>query len=138
MKIKKSILQNFGGIVFIIIIGAILLLVFTNKPASGNSLPSNNIAEVNNDPNAQILSVTAKNGFSPSIIQAKANQSTILRVSTQNTFDCSSTISIPSLNISRVLGSNGTTDINLGTQAAGTTIHGTCGMGMYSFEIKFS
>jgi hypothetical protein len=41
------------------------------------------------------------------------------------------------MNISKILPQSGTTDIDLGSPKLGT-IQGTCGMGMYPFEINFS
>lgn len=88
--------------------------------------------------NAQILEVTARGGYSPELINATANKPTILRVKTLNTFDCSSSLVIPSLNIQKMLPANGKTDIDLGSFEPGKTLNGTCGMGMYNFSIKFN
>ena len=52
------------------------------------------------------------------------------------TFDCSSFVRIPSLNIPKILPPSGTTDINIGSPQV-ATLYGTCGMGMYPFEIDF-
>jgi plastocyanin domain-containing protein len=78
----------------------------------------------------------AKGGFSPIHSIAKANIPTILRVDTEGTFDCSSVIRIPSLDLSENLPMSGTTDIDIGVQKV-ATLDGTCGMGMYPFDIKF-
>jgi plastocyanin domain-containing protein len=45
-------------------------------------------------------------------------------------------VRIPSLNISKSLPASGLTDIELPNSNAGT-LQGTCGMGMYRFEIDF-
>ena len=84
----------------------------------------------------QIITMKAKGGFSPVHSIAKAGIPTILRVDTNGTFDCSSIIRIPSLNISKNLPLTGSTDIDIGVQKIGT-FDGTCGMGMYPFDIKF-
>ena len=84
----------------------------------------------------QIIEIRAKGGYSPVHSVAKAGVPTILRVDTNGTFDCSSSIRIPNLNISRNLPMSGTTDIDIGAQSVGT-LQGTCGMGMYPFDIKF-
>ena len=84
----------------------------------------------------QIITMKAKGGFSPVHSIAKAGIPTILRVDTNGTFDCSSIIRIPSLNISKNLPLSGTTDIDIGVQKIGT-FDGTCGMGMYPFDVKF-
>ena len=84
----------------------------------------------------QIIEIKAKGGFLPRESVAKAGITTVLRLNTNGTFDCSSSVRIPSMNISKVLPSTGTTDIDLGSPNV-TTLHGSCGMGMYPFEIKF-
>lgn len=84
----------------------------------------------------QIIEITAKGGYTPRSSIAKANVPTILRINTNGTFDCSSSVRIPSLGIFQNLPQSGVTDINLGTNGAGK-LYGTCGMGMYPFEINF-
>ena len=49
---------------------------------------------------------------------------------------CCSTVRIPSMNISQNLPMSGTTDIDIGIQKAGL-FQGTCGMGMYPFDVRF-
>jgi plastocyanin domain-containing protein len=84
----------------------------------------------------QIIEIRAKGGYLPVHSVAKADMPTTLRVNTSGTFDCSSSIRIPSLNISRNLPMSGVTDIDLGVPKIGM-FYGTCGMGMYPFDIKF-
>lgn len=86
----------------------------------------------------QLISITAKAGFTPNAFEVAADKSTILRVSTKNTFDCTSTISIPALGINKTLPFSGVTDIELPPQTMGSTLTGTCSMGMYSFSIKYT
>lgn len=83
----------------------------------------------------QIIDLRAKGGYTPKVTVAKSGMPTILRVSTNGTFDCSSAIRIPSLRVSQTLPMNGTTDISLGTLESGL-IQGNCGMGMYPFQIN--
>lgn len=65
----------------------------------------------------------------------KAGVRTSLRINTKGTFDCSSSVRIPSMNISKNLPPSGVTDIDLGILSLGT-VYGTCSMGMYPFEIE--
>lgn len=85
----------------------------------------------------QIIAITAKGGFSPTMTTAEAGVPSVLRISTNGTYDCSSSISIPSLGYSKNLSPTGTTDIDIPAQVTGTTINGTCSMGMYRFAIAF-
>lgn len=93
----------------------------------------NNVSIINGK---QIIEIRAKGGYRPIHSFAKAGMPTILRVDTNGTFDCSSSIRIPSMNIGQNLPMSGTTDIDLGVQKVGI-FQGTCGMGMYPFDIKF-
>ncbi len=113
--------------------GAIMLS--QSKPISSddNSVPVNNVTIVDGK---QIIEIRAKGGYQPRTSIAKAGIPTILRFNTSGTFDCSSSIRIPSMNISKILPQSGSTDIDLGTQES-STLQGTCGMGMYPFEIDF-
>ena len=84
----------------------------------------------------QVIEIQAKGGYTPRVSVAKAGVPTILRLNTNGTFDCSSSVRIPSMNIFKSLPQSGTTDIDLGVQKTGT-LQGMCGMGMYPFEINF-
>lgn len=84
----------------------------------------------------QIITISAKGGYQPRKSIAKADMPTIIRFDTRGTFDCSSSVRIPSMNISKVLPQTGLTDIDIGIQQV-ATLQGTCGMGMYPFEVEF-
>lgn len=114
-----------------IIFGA--LLFAKNSSQSNDSVPVQNVTVVDGK---QIIEIGARGGYSPRKSVAKAGVPTIIRFKTSGTFDCSSSVRIPSLNISKILPQSGITDIDLGIQNPGS-LQGTCGMGMYSFEIDF-
>jgi plastocyanin domain-containing protein len=127
---KQTIL---GFAIAVILIGGALLI------GRGNSLKNNTTALANNVTivdGKQIIEIHAKGGYLPRKSIAKAGIPTILRFDTQGTFDCSASVRIPSMDISKSLPQTGTTDIDLGTQKIGL-FQGTCGMGMYPFEIDF-
>lgn len=84
----------------------------------------------------QIIEINAKGGYQPRKSIAKAGIPTIIRFDTKGTFDCSSSVRIPSMNISKNLPQTGSTDIDIGSQQV-ATLQGTCGMGMYPFEVEF-
>jgi hypothetical protein len=86
----------------------------------------------------QIVEIQAKGYYSPLRTQAKAGVPTIIRIVTNDTFDCTSIVAIPSLKYQVRLPLSGSTDIALAAQPAGTTVTGLCGMAMYSFDIEFS
>ncbi|MCR4307154.1 MAG: cupredoxin domain-containing protein [Candidatus Berkelbacteria bacterium] len=119
-------------IVSIVLIGGAVLL------ARGNSNPEadilvNNVSVVDGK---QIIEIRAKGGYQPRKSIAKAGTPTILRFDTNGTFDCSSSVRIASLDISKILPQRGTTDVDIGVNQTGT-LQGACSMGMYPFEIEF-
>lgn len=118
----------------VIIGGAILLAKGGGKSSGVSDTPS--VQNVSIVDGKQIIEIKAKGGYTPRISLAKANMPTILRFDTNGTFDCSSSVRIPSMNITKVLPQSGSTDIELGSPKLGT-LQGTCGMGMYPFEVQF-
>lgn len=113
--------------------GAILFASKSPSPTVDNSANANNVSIVDGK---QIIEVSVKGGYHPKSSVAKAGIPTILRFNTSGTYDCSSSVRIPSMGISKFLPPSGTTDIDLGSPQL-ATLQGTCGMGMYSFEINF-
>ncbi len=84
----------------------------------------------------QIVVIDVRGGYQPQKSIAKAGIPTVIRFNTANTFDCSSSIRIPSMKITKVLPSSGSTDIDIGINQKGP-LAGSCGMGMYRFSIEF-
>jgi plastocyanin domain-containing protein len=113
--------------------GAYFLTKGSNSAGPTMSANANNVTIVDGK---QIIEIKAKGGFTPRVSIAKAGVPTVLRFSTSGTFDCSSSVRIPSMNISKSLPQTGTTDIEIGSSQL-TTLQGFCGMGMYPFEIDF-
>ncbi|MFI5260522.1 MAG: cupredoxin domain-containing protein [Candidatus Paceibacteria bacterium] len=85
----------------------------------------------------QLIDITAKGGYSPRVVTAKAGVPTILRVTTNGTFDCSASVVIPKLSYEKFLKPSGTEDIAISAEQAQGTLQGLCAMGMYNFQIKF-
>lgn len=85
----------------------------------------------------QIIDITAKGGYSPRVVVAKAGVPTILRMTTSGTFDCSASVVIPKLSYQKFLPSTGTTEIEIPAEKAQGTLQGLCAMGMYNFQITF-
>ncbi|MEK7552057.1 MAG: cupredoxin domain-containing protein [Patescibacteria group bacterium] len=104
-----------------------------NGNSSGEIPNGNNVSIVDGK---QIIEIKAKGGYQPRKSIAKAGIPTIIRFDTNGTFDCSSSVRIPSMNISKILPQSGSTDIDIGTPQL-ATLQGSCGMGMYPFEVEF-
>jgi plastocyanin domain-containing protein len=117
----------------------ISMIVFMNHRSIAGSTAENTTIAIQNVTTVdgkQIVTITTKGGYTPVKSVAKSGIPTILRFETNGTFDCSSSVRIPHLNIDKVLPSTGTTDIEIGTQSL-ATLEGTCAMGMYHFAVTF-
>lgn len=105
----------------------------------GSKKPAQSIVDGQNvhmENGTQVIEIKAGGGYSPAQSIAKAGIPTVIRFTTSGAFDCSSSIRIPSLNISKILPQSGTQDVDVGIQKAGS-LQGMCGMGMYPFSVKF-
>lgn len=120
----------------VVMLGAVVLLTNANATAQKTVPETGSIQNVSIVDGTQIIEISAKAGYTPRVSLAKANIPTILRFNTKGTFDCSSSIRIPSMNITQVLPNSGSTEIDIGNPKPGI-LQGTCGMGMYPFEINF-
>ncbi len=116
--------------------GGILLTKGGGTTTQNTTQEAGNVQNVSIVDGKQIIEIKAKGGYTPRVSVAKANIPTVLRFDTNGTFDCSSSIRIPSMNITKALPNSGSTDIDLGNQKLGI-LQGTCGMGMYPFEVNF-
>jgi plastocyanin domain-containing protein len=85
----------------------------------------------------QTLNITAKAGYRPQNNVLKADKTTVLKIQTNSTYDCSSGFTIPKLNIEKNLPPSGTTEIIIPAQKSGTKITAMCSMGMYQFTMNF-
>lgn len=119
-------------LVAVVLIGGAFAITRKNTDATPVA-NANNVTIVDGK---QIVEISAKGGYQPRKSIAKAGVPTIIRFDTNGTFDCSSSVRIPSMNISKSLPQTGTTDIDVGSQEV-AILQGTCGMGMYPFEVEF-
>ena len=119
-------------IVAIVLIGGAVALTKIGPKDGSDAIP-NNVFIVDGK---QIIEIKAKGGYIPRKSIATAGLPTILRFNTKGTVDCSMVVLIPSLGISKNLPISGVTDIDLGAPAVGK-LAGSCGMGMFPFELDF-
>lgn len=119
-------------IIAITLIGGAFIIIRSENDI-GQVANANNVSVVNGK---QIIEITARGGYQPRKSIAKAGIPTIIRFNTKGTFDCSSSVRIPSMGISKSLPQTGSTDIDIGIGKLGT-LQGFCGMGMYPFQVEF-
>ena len=122
-------------VIAIVIIGGAIVFASASKNGTGSNTPSiNNVSILDGK---QIIEIQAKGGYSPRTTLAKADMPTVIKVSTNGTFDCSSAITIPSLGYRNNLPPTGEVLIDVPPQKAGTKLQGLCAMGMDNFSIEF-
>lgn len=125
----------------IVLLGAIVFAV-TRSSGGGQAQAGNGgsgtTSAVEQIEGGQVITISAKGGYSPRTIDAKAEIPIVLKLNTKGTFDCSAAFTIPSLGIRKMLPSNGVTEFELPPQKAGTELIGMCSMGMYSFRMRFN
>lgn len=121
--------------VALLIGGYLVIQLFFSTGTQTVSREEGNANNVTEAEGKQYVEVRAKGGYLPRVSVAKAGIPTVLRLRTEGTFDCSSQVRIPSLNVSQSLSSSGVTEVDLGVLKPGI-LQGACSMGMYSFEIR--
>ena len=85
----------------------------------------------------QYITIDAKGGYSPRVSSAQADVPTKLIIRTNGTYDCSSALVIRSIGYQKILPQTGEEIIDIGTSKAGSSVQGTCSMGMYNFSVNF-
>jgi plastocyanin domain-containing protein len=130
-------------ILFSLIVIAITAIVYlaislNGKSDAGASSPQQNTSAVSESNGIQYIDISAKGGYTPREITAKANTKSVLRVTTSATFDCSSALVIPSLNYRNNLPPTAVIEIDIPPQTKNSVLRGSCAMGMYRFNINFN
>src|SRR3989344_7407585 len=72
----------------------------------------------------QIIDITAKGGYSPRVVLARAGMPTTLRVKPNGTLDCSASLVIPKLSYQKFLQPSGTEEIAVSPEQAQGTMQG--------------
>lgn len=135
---KKDNNQKTSIILVGLIVLSVITIIYLAKSLNSNSKVSPQTSStVTESDGVQYINITAKGGYTPSYITAKANIKTVLRVKTSATFDCSSALVIPSLNYRSNLPPTAVTIIDIPPQEQNSVLRGSCAMGMYRFSIKF-
>jgi Cu+-exporting ATPase len=127
------------SVIISLVISAVLIgwafWLVSSKPSTaseGTTAPTATIVD-----GIQIIDITAKGGYSPRVVTAKAGVPTVLRVNTKGTFDCSASLVIPKLSYQKFLQPTAIEEIAITAEQAQGTLQGLCSMGMYNFQIKF-
>jgi plastocyanin domain-containing protein len=124
------------GILLFFSIGVLYLSFSSSDKENLKEIKNSNVS-VQSENGIQVLKIIAYGGYNPRKISAKANVKTRLDVETRGTYDCSSSLVIPSLRYKKNLPPTAITSIDISPQESGSKITGLCSMGMFSFDISF-
>lgn len=139
LEINKNTFKSILWVLCIIVIAVIFyFLKVSGAEPEPQSTQSNTLStNISEDGDTQYVDISVRGGYRPGLTVASADKNTIVRMKTQNTYDCSLAVIIPALSYSNYLPQTGTTEIEIPPQAKGSEIRGSCSMGMYSFKIRF-
>lgn len=98
------------------------------KPQEGRAVLENGI---------QYVDITVRGGYSPRVTKAQAGVPTVIRMKTENTYDCSIALVINDLNYQSYLQPSGVEEIPVPVEKTQGILQGMCSMGMYRFQIEF-
>ncbi len=129
-----------ASIILTFALAVVLGIIFISNPKSNNiedKVSNQAVKSTMTKDGVQYITINAKGGYSPSVSTAQANIPTKLIIRTDKTYDCSSSLVIHQIGYKNILPQTGETEIDIGAQKAGEILRGVCGMGMYSFQIKF-
>lgn len=130
IRIKKTTLLY----IFLPIIALIaVFILYGNKEFSGNVLGEQTLQEYSAD--TPILEFFSKNGYQPLTREVEAGKPFVIRMSTENSYDCGNALNIPRFNIMKTLPFTGSVDIPIPALEKGEVLEGSCSMGMYKFYI---
>jgi plastocyanin domain-containing protein len=85
----------------------------------------------------QYVDIMVRGGYSPTVTKAQAGVPTVIRMKTENSYDCSIALVINDLDYQSYLPSTGVTEIQVPVEKAQGTLRGMCSMAMYHFQIDF-
>ena len=85
----------------------------------------------------QYVDITARGGYFPRTTRAQAGIPTVIRMKTDNTYDCSLALVVRDLGYQRRLNPTGVEEIEVPVEKAQGTLKGMCSMAMYHFSVVF-
>ncbi len=119
----------------VLLVGVLIAVVLIRTPKAQTNQALTNVSTVDG---VQYIDIIAKGGYSPRATIARAGVPTVIRVTTNGTYDCSLGLYIPAVNYRKNLQPTGQEAIQVPAQTSGAVINGVCSMGMYHFSITFN
>lgn len=116
-------------------IGGLLFMAFSlsNKPNKATTME--NAVQIDGD--RQLVTIKAKNGFDPNMVNLDSTKKTTVKVQTDKTFDCSNTMVISKLGITKELPPTGEVEFDIPPQESGSKVTAVCSMGHFTLDFNF-
>jgi len=151
MKLGARLEKWFMRFVAVLLLGLGLVSVNSGLTLMGSPLSVTNMFQTVKIAQTELASVlpmpqsdgvtlylsAGNSGYTPRLLHARADTSITLNLVTDQTYSCARAFVIPALGVEKLLPSTGTETIPIPAQAAGTVMHFTCSMGMYTGDIVF-
>lgn len=128
-----------------LLIGGVLLLGGNNNAggaigAGVAGTPSAPVASVGTavvEDGVQYVDITARGGYTPEVTKAQAGVPTVIRMKTENSYDCSTALVIPDIGFQKFLSPTGVEEIDIPLENTEGVLKGMCSMAMYHFSVEF-
>jgi plastocyanin domain-containing protein len=142
MQNNKLIVLSILGVA-LVVFGALFLTRSTTTPrvleddSKGDVRAEAQVGRAVLENGVQYVDIMVRGGYSPRVTKAQAGVPTVLRMKTENTYDCSSALVINDLGYQSYLPATGVTEIQVPAEKAQGTLRGMCSMAMYHFQVDF-
>lgn len=125
-----------------LLVGAALLFGGGGEAGTGSARgtagkTTANVGEAIMEDGVQYIDIEARGGYTPRTTRAQAGVPTVIRMTTDSTYDCSLALVIRDLEYQNFLPQTGVTEIEVPADKAQGTLRGMCSMAMYHFEVEF-
>jgi plastocyanin domain-containing protein len=141
MQNKKLIALSILGAV--LLVGGVLFFSPHSTPqvieddTVGDAPPRGEVGQATVVDGVQYVDIMVRGGYSPRVTKAQAGVPTVLRMKTENSYDCSIALVINDLGYQSYLPATGVTEIQVPIEKTQGTLAGMCSMAMYHFQIDF-
>ncbi len=101
------------GAVIVVVVGGLWALVSTTRAPQRTEVKSGDTLSVTMENGKQIITILARGGYFPNKVSAQAGIPTVLRMKTAGSFDCSTSLVLPSIGYNGRLDANDVVDKSL-------------------------
>ena len=135
---KNTIIIVIIAVLFVgLLVGGVMWYQNENDSSRGETINGSQTSNVSIVDGKQQIVITAQQWYRPRTTIAKANMPTEIKIQGKNAYGCEAAVRIPQVNYSKIIDPTWSDIVQIPEQKPWDTIYGSCGMGMYSFQITF-